>query len=126
MQRIEKMKSHLTPQFVPTTFIAVNDELLGSAAVIEHDMDTRMELTPWLASVYVTPEFRKQGIGSKLVLHVMEKAKENNIDKLYLFTPDREAFYARLDWTTIEKTNYHGYDVTIMYVDLHQVPTARK
>ncbi len=123
-RRIEKMKSHLTPQFVPATFIAVDNELLGSAAIIEHDMDTRMELTPWLASVYVAPEFRKQGIGSKLVLHAMEKAKDNNIDTLYLFTPDREAFYARLGWTTIEKTNYHGYDVTIMYIDLNREPAA--
>ena len=117
-ERIEQMKSHLLPEFIPTTFIAANHELFGSASIIEHDMDTRKELTPWLAGVYVVPEFRRQGIGSALVLHIMEQARENKIEKLYLFTPDRDAFYARLGWKTFERTSYLGYAVTIMYVDL--------
>ena len=117
-QRIERMQSHLLPEFIPTTFVASNHELLGSATIIEHDMDTRKELTPWLAGVYVVPEFRGQGIGSTLVLHVMEQARENMIERLYLFTPDRDAFYARLGWKIFEKTNYLGYEVTIMHVDL--------
>ena len=117
-QRIERMQSHLLPEFIPTTFVASNHELLGSATIIEHDMDTRKELTPWLAGVYVAPEFRGQGIGSTLVLHVMEQARENMIERLYLFTPDREAFYARLGWKIFEKTSYLGYAVTIMCVDL--------
>ena len=117
-ERIERMQSHLLPEFIPTTFVASNHELLGSATIIEHDMDTRKELTPWLAGVYVVPEFRGQGIGSTLVLHVMEQARENMIERLYLFTPDREAFYARLGWKIFEKTSYLGYAVTIMCVDL--------
>ena len=116
--RIERMKSHLLPEFIPTTFVAENDDLFGSAAIVEHDMDTRQELTPWLAGVYVASEFRGQGIGSKLVLHIMEQAKQNMIKRLYLFTPDRDTFYARLGWKTFEKTVYLGYAVTIMCVDL--------
>ena len=116
--RIERMKSHLLPEFIPTTFVATNHELLGSSAIIEHDMDTRKELTPWLAGVYVVPEFRRRGIGSALVLHIMEQAKENKIGRLYLFTPNMDAFYARLGWKTFEKTSYLGYAVTIMHVDL--------
>ena len=118
MERIERMKSHLLPEFIPTTFVATNHELFGSAAIIEHDMDTRKELTPWLAGVYVAPEFRRQGIGSALVLHVMEQARENKIERLYLFTPDKDVFYAGLGWKMFEKTRYLGYAVTIMHVDL--------
>jgi GNAT superfamily N-acetyltransferase len=117
-ERIDGMQLHLTPDFIPTTFVAAEDKLFGSAAIIECDMDTRKELSPWLASVYVAPEFRKRGIGTKLVLRVMEKAKDNNIKTLYLYTPDRESFYARLGWSTLEKTDYHGYPVTIMNVNL--------
>lgn len=117
-ERIDRMKSHLMAEFIPTTFVATNHELLGSAAIIKHDMYTRKELTPWLASVYVAPEFRRQGIGSALVFHIMEQARENKIERLYLFTPDREAFYTRLGWKTFEKTSYLGYAITIMCVDL--------
>jgi N-acetylglutamate synthase-like GNAT family acetyltransferase len=117
-ERIKRMKSHLLPEFIPTTFIAENHELFGSASIIEHDMDTRKELTPWLAGVYVKSEFRRQGIGSTLVLYVMEQARKNKIERLYLFTPDMDAFYARLGWKIFEKTRYYGYLVTIMHVDL--------
>lgn len=30
---------------------------MGSAAIINNDMDTRPELTPWLASVFVAPAY---------------------------------------------------------------------
>ena len=116
-ERIERMKSHLSPEFIPTTFVATDQELFGSAAIIQHDMDTRKDLSPWLASVFVASEFRRQGIGSKLVRHVMEQAHQNQINTLYLFTPDREAFYAKLGWETFEKTKYRGYAVTIMRVN---------
>lgn len=116
--RIERMKSHLLPEFIPTTFVAMDQELFGSAAIVEHDMDTRKDLSPWLASVFVAPEFRRQGIGSELVRHVMEHARLNQIQRLYLFTPDREAFYAKLGWEMFENTKYRGYAVTIMHVNL--------
>jgi predicted N-acetyltransferase YhbS len=38
-------------------------QAFGSAQLIAHDMDTRMELTPWLAGVYTAAEYRGRGIG---------------------------------------------------------------
>ena len=115
---VEKMKVYLEPEFIPTTFVALDNELLGSAAIVQNDMDTRMELGPWLASVYVEPMFRKRGMGSRLVHHVMSQARKNGIKKLYLFTPDQEEFYKGLGWKELERTYYRGCDVTIMYVDI--------
>jgi len=88
-----------------------------------------MRLQTWYAGVnliygcpllflYVAEPHRKQGIGSKLVLHAMKEAKKENISKLYLFTPDQENFYKNLGWSTIEKENYHNHNVTIMEVAL--------
>ena len=37
---------------------------------------------------------------------------------LYLYTPDREAFYLKLGWKQITSERYHGHDVTIMEADL--------
>jgi GNAT superfamily N-acetyltransferase len=78
-QRIESMSSYLSDDLIPSTFVARGTHLMGSAAIIESDMDTRPELTPWLASVYVSPEFRNQGIGSRLVEHVMEEARNAGV-----------------------------------------------
>ncbi len=118
-KRMLEMQNHLNSDFIPTTFVALNNELCGSAAIIEHDMSTRTELGPWLASVYVSPQFRKKGIGTKLVRHATKQAKDQGLSKLYLFTPDQENFYYRLGWSFFEKTSYQNHNVTIMYVDLN-------
>jgi GNAT superfamily N-acetyltransferase len=87
-QRISAMSSYLADDLVPSTFIAKGNgnDLMGSAAIIENDMDTRPELTPWLASVFVAKEFRNRGIGSQLVKHVMDEVRKAGIMELYLFT----------------------------------------
>ncbi len=49
-KRREKMLLYLKDDFIPSTYVAVDDELLGSAAIVECDMDIKPELRPWLAS----------------------------------------------------------------------------
>jgi N-acetylglutamate synthase-like GNAT family acetyltransferase len=117
-QRIESMQSYLSDDLIPSTFVARGDQLMGSAAIIESDMDTKPELTPWLASVFVAKEFRNQGIGSHLVEHVMEEARKAGVRDLYLFTPDRVAFYERLGWRVVDHEEYRGHWVTVMSIKL--------
>ena len=110
------MQPYFNDNFVPTTFLAIDGELLGSAAIVANDMETRPELSPWLASVYVAAQHRNNGIGSKLVNHVVEQAKLNDINKLYLMTPDKKYFYQALGWKHIDEERYHGFNVTIMEI----------
>lgn len=119
--RILRMQPYLNTDFIPSTFIAKDKSLLGSAAIVANDMDTRPHLTPWLASVFVTPKNRRQGVGSKLVLHVMTQARREGIDTLYLFTPDKQTFYARLGWIIIATEQYQGHEVTIMQTRLDKI-----
>jgi GNAT superfamily N-acetyltransferase len=103
------------PSQIPETFVAVEDgEPVGTASLVVHDLPTRMDLSPWLAAVYVAPEFRDQGIGSALVQAVMGEAQALGVEKLYLFTPAKMGFYSRLGWQALERTEHRGRDVTVM------------
>ncbi len=52
---------------IPQAWIAFYDgEPIGSVSLIEHNMDTNAYLTPWLASLFVLPEYRERGVGSSL------------------------------------------------------------
>lgn len=120
--RIDKMQCYLGDALIPGTFIAKeNDQLIGSAAIVEHDMDNKPELSPWLASVFVDPRYRRKGVGTSLILHVMNKAKEAGIKTLYLFTPNEEAFYEKLGWSTINNELYLDQTVTIMKIKLKEM-----
>ena len=112
--RICRMQEYLNDNFIPTTFIASQSEVVGSAAIVTNDMDSRTEFSPWLASVFVAPDYRHQGIGSELVQHIMTQAKHRGIESLYLFTADNEQFYSRLGWNRLDHECYHGTEVSIM------------
>ena len=116
--RIARFQSHLQPSAVPTTFVASDgEELLGSASLVAHDLDSRPELTPWLASVYVAPTARNRGVGAAVVQRVMAEARAIGVPRLHLFTLDREAFYAKLGWRLLERAIYRDHEIAIMAID---------
>lgn len=100
---------------VPSVFVALSGEQpVGMARLVEEDMDSRPDLTPWLASVFVLPQWRGRGLASRLVARVEEEAVDSGVDQLYLFTPDQQSLYRRLGWRDLEVCDYHGEPVTIM------------
>jgi predicted N-acetyltransferase YhbS len=116
--RIERFQKHLQKSAIPTTFVACNgDELLGSASLVTSDLDMRPQLTPWLASVFVAPAARNQGVGAAIVQRVMAEARAVGVPRLHLFTLDREAFYTRLGWQLLERAIYRDHEIAIMAVD---------
>ena len=115
----ERFRTHLNRNAVPLTLLAMDEDLpLGTASLVVYDMKDHQELSPWLAAVYVLPEHRGRGIGSKLVKSIELLSANLDVEKLYLFTPDREAFYARMNWSVLERTSYREKDVVIMVKEL--------
>ncbi len=118
-QRQSRMRAHLAKRQIPTTFVALDGgTLLGSACLLADDMHQHRDLTPWLASVFVAPKHRGGGVGSALVRRVVAEARALGVETLYLYTPDRESFYARTVWSVMERTEYMGTEVVIMSIGL--------
>jgi N-acetylglutamate synthase-like GNAT family acetyltransferase len=117
--RIEKMQRYLRGEAMPSMYICVEgDRVLGTAALVESDMDSHPELSPWLASVYVHADYRKRGIGALLVNKVVTVANTLGYSPLYLFTPDQEHFYKNLGWQFIAQESYRGGQATLMKIEL--------
>jgi N-acetylglutamate synthase-like GNAT family acetyltransferase len=116
--RVEKMQRYLTGVAMPSMYICVDgDKVLGTAALVESDMDSHPELSPWLASVYVRADYRRQGIGAQLVNKVVAVAKTLGHSPLYLFTPDQSHFYQHLGWQFIAQESYRGGEATLMKIE---------
>ncbi|SDM27338.1 Acetyltransferase (GNAT) family protein [Modicisalibacter muralis] len=113
--RCDEVRSECGQGGVPQVFVAMaGDRPVGTASLTVDDMESRPELTPWLASVFVLPAWRGQGIASRLVRRVEQEAHEAGIETLYLYTPDQQALYRRLGWVEREGMSYRGEDVSVM------------
>jgi N-acetylglutamate synthase-like GNAT family acetyltransferase len=77
-------------------------------------MRNRMNLSPWLASVYVPPSHRRRGFGAALCQRTVHEARRLGYERIYLFTPDKADFYNALGWKEIEQAKYRNQKVTVM------------
>jgi GNAT superfamily N-acetyltransferase len=109
------LEERVHPDRIPTTYVALEGEMpIASAVLVEHDMDIRRDLTPWLAGVFVLQRARRRGIAAALVSHTMTAARGFGVETLYLYTNSAEGLYAKLGWQPIGEEFYEGRNVTVM------------
>ena len=95
------------------------DDLLGVATLVDDDeLPDAPEPGPWLAAVFVTPDARKLGVGSALVEHVVNRARELGYSKIYLYTEHQELWYASKGWSKIRDIIFLGLHHTVMQREL--------
>ncbi|MGD2252932.1 MAG: GNAT family N-acetyltransferase [Anaerolineales bacterium] len=113
--RAAQLRARIGKKSIPMTVVALDQEKpIGSACLVEHDMDLHPELTPWVASVFVHSDYRRKGVGSALMKRLESEAAKLGIRKLYLFTPDRVDFYTTLDWKVFGREMHRNHEVTLM------------
>ena len=113
--RTARLEAETGRDQIPLTVVALEGAtVLGSASLISHDMETRPELSPWLAGVFVAPEYRRRGIASELVRRIVAEAARLDVPLLYLYTVHSEKLYEKLGWLVQERTRYREHDIVIM------------
>jgi GNAT superfamily N-acetyltransferase len=91
------------PDEYETALIALVDgRLAGICLLVLHEFEPLHDVSPWLASLFVAPEFRKRGVARKLVAAIEDQAREHGVARLHLYTGDAEAFYVKCGWSLAE------------------------
>ena len=100
---------------LPVAFVALaSDELIGTASLICNEISSLPRYKHWLASVFVDPEQRRQGWGTKIVRAAVQIAPDYGIDKLFLYTRSHIDFYQQLGWEYVETLQYKNRDAMIL------------
>jgi len=101
---------------LPIMFVAtLGKKPVGCVILTKNDMRGWEHLSPWLASLYVTPESRGKGVAKELEAFLAKSAANLGYESIYLFTPDAHDLYEKLGWKKFKEAFYQGKDVCIMY-----------
>jgi GNAT superfamily N-acetyltransferase len=107
------------PTWLPRTFVLLQGETpMGMVSIVEHDLESRPDLAPWLASLVVDRAARGRGHSRTLVQFIEDFARHNGVDTLWLFTWSAEGLYAKLGWHPVERLQHNGHDIVVMSKDL--------
>jgi GNAT superfamily N-acetyltransferase len=79
----------------------VDERPAGISLLIDDDLDSHAHLKPWVAGVYVEPEFRGKGVATALVSAAESCARRDGHRQAWLYT-GLPGLYARMGWSTRE------------------------
>ncbi len=102
---VGRLRENMNAAPIPLAFVAHDgDAFLGTASIIAADLEDRPQYTPWVAAVWVDPEFRQRQVGRALVAHAANTVFALGIPRAYLCaSPQRRNFYLRQGWTSLEE-----------------------
>jgi len=106
LEEVEHFFENTNVDKFPITFISVIDnECVGTVSVFENDFKERPQYSPWLASLYVKPQFRDKKIGQHLITHLLNHLKTLNYTEVYLKTENASEYYQKRGWELVESVN---------------------
>jgi predicted acetyltransferase len=107
---------------LPKFYIVLeNEEIIASYALVTNDLISRQDLYPWLACLFVNPDYRNKGIAERLLQHGLQETEKKGFDALYLST-DLENFYEKKGWTHLA----NGYNIFGTAIKIYSKQIGKK
>ncbi|MCW2483632.1 GNAT family N-acetyltransferase [Candidatus Symbiopectobacterium sp. NZEC135] len=95
-----------------------DDNAVATASIIRYELQDCPEGEYWLGEVVTAPSQRGKGLATALVNACVARCQQQGIEMLYLYTPDKQALYARMGWQPLEQRPVAGEIVTVMRLSL--------
>lgn len=113
---VEEFFSATKENTFPITFVAVVDaHCVGTVSIFENDWADRPQYRPWLASLFVEPEYRSQKIGEQLIACLLIHLKEMGYSEVFLKTENTSNYYKKRGWQLIESVKNSENEVVDIF-----------
>lgn len=95
---------HMETEGMPFTLVAERDgACCGTVSVIASDEPARLDLTPWIAALWVDEDARGRGIARALLDDAATRCRALGVETLFLTArPHLRGFYENLSWRAID------------------------
>ena len=102
-------------QLIPTVLVLLeNDQPAGMVTLCHDDLKEKPEHNPWLAGLYVAPDYRGKGYSRRLLREMERLAANAGIRRLSLFTANAVDLYRKAGWQIVDKVVKGGQAFAIM------------
>jgi predicted N-acetyltransferase YhbS len=97
---------------IPSALVAhIGKQYAGSVLLVDNDLEARRQYFPWIAALWVEPEFRRQGVATQLIEAARGEAAALGHDTRYLCaTPANSPYYLARGFRLLE-SGVDGLDV---------------
>ncbi|WP_374302766.1 GNAT family N-acetyltransferase [Ferrovibrio sp.] len=95
---------HMEADGLPFTLVAEQGgDVCGTVSVIASDEPARLDLTPWIAALWVDEDARGRGVARALLQDAAARCKALGVETLFLTArPHLRGFYEGLSWRAID------------------------
>lgn len=116
---IARLETFAADQTHQVSLIATFDGVpAGTCLLTPKELEPCHPVSPWLAGLYVVPEFRRRGIGKTLIRAIEDQARQRGNSRVYLYADDTVEYYEKLHWRIVEQTIWKDYPMALMARDL--------
>lgn len=108
------LRAYAAGRGLPVGLVAFRgDELCGIAALKAQSIASRPDIGPWAGAGLVPAEYRRQGIGTRLLSGVEAVAREHGFRRVYCATSTSASLLERNAWRLLERISHDGALVAI-------------
>ncbi|MDQ3002240.1 MAG: GNAT family N-acetyltransferase [Fibrobacterota bacterium] len=120
LQEIQKaLFGRMDETEMPITLVAHDERgVLGTASLKASDMEILTEISPWLSSVFVHPDYRGQGVAAALVAEIEKLARQQDFSQLHVFNPINQGVFEKMGWSLLQTVQYGGKELAILVKDI--------
>lgn len=91
----------------------------GTCLLVPKELEPCHPVSPWLAGLYVAPEYRHRGAGRCLVRAIENEARKRGNARLFLYTDDEtKPYYEALGWRAKDQIMWKNHPTLLMVRDL--------
>lgn len=116
---IQRLSTQPNNDTIVQAILTIDGKLIATGGLcnnvnIYNEHPEMNQFKPWIALLYTQVGYRNKGLGQKLLEFIEQRASQNKLNRICLYSFTAESFYKRNGWTEIKRVDYKNHETVVM------------